>query len=149
MLVMAIVCQVKVNKYSDAAVQKGEIPKALHLIVDGQAAATLEDMVPRDAAPSAFCRGAGLFEARKQDSPPPISTNINASGAKKSARSRSPAGAVAPWPQHPRASYALFMDERRAAILESQPGASIGALSVQLTEAWRQLSDAERRKYDD
>ena len=35
MLIMAIVCQVKVSKYSDTVVKKGEVPKALHLIVDG------------------------------------------------------------------------------------------------------------------
>lgn len=65
MLIMAIVCQVKISKYSETVVKKGEVPKALHLIVDGQADAVLEDFLPRSPRPSQFCRGVDPFAKPK------------------------------------------------------------------------------------
>jgi len=56
MLVLAICCQVKVNKYSESVVRKGEIPKALHLIIDGKAQIVYEDHVRREVEPSEHCR---------------------------------------------------------------------------------------------
>ena len=56
MLVLAIVCQVKVNKYSESVVQRGEIPKGLHLIIDGKAQIVYEDSVLREIDPSDYCR---------------------------------------------------------------------------------------------
>jgi hypothetical protein len=56
MLVLAICCQVKVNKYSESVVRKGEIPKALHLIIDGKAQIVYEDQVRREQEASEFCR---------------------------------------------------------------------------------------------
>ena len=56
MLVLAIVCQVKVNKYSESVVQRGEIPKGLHLIIDGKAQIVYEDSVLREIDPSEYCR---------------------------------------------------------------------------------------------
>lgn len=56
MFVLAIVCQVRVNKYSESVVQKGEIPKGLHLIIDGNAQITYEDTALREIEPSEFCR---------------------------------------------------------------------------------------------
>ena len=38
----------KVWKYSDHVVKKGEIPKALHLVVDGEAAVTFEETIVKD-----------------------------------------------------------------------------------------------------
>jgi hypothetical protein len=56
MMVMAICCQVKVNKYSESVVQKGEVPKALHVIIDGKGQIIYEDKVLRETLPSEFCR---------------------------------------------------------------------------------------------
>ena len=67
MLTMAIVCQVKISKYSETVVKKGEVPKALHLIVDGQADAVLEDFLPRSPKPSQFCRGVDPFARPKPE----------------------------------------------------------------------------------
>ena len=44
------------NKYSESVVRKGEIPKALHLIVDGKAQIVYEDFVRREIEPSEHCR---------------------------------------------------------------------------------------------
>ena len=84
MLVMAIVCQVRVSKYSETVVKKGEVPKALHLIVDGQADAVLEDQLRRSPRPSEFCRGVGLFDPPKREKRPnPAHTQSQESAAKK------------------------------------------------------------------
>jgi len=67
MLVLAIVCQVKVNKYSESVVQRGEIPKGLHLIIDGKAQIVYEDSVLREVDPSEYCR-----ESQKPKDPIPF-----------------------------------------------------------------------------
>ena len=56
MIVMAIVCQVKVHKYSEYVVQKGEIPKGLHLIVEGEGKVVFDDAIERAVEPSGYCR---------------------------------------------------------------------------------------------
>lgn len=61
MLIMAIVCQMKVNKYSEHVVKRGEIPRALHLVVDGEATVTFEETILKDAESSEHCRGKGTF----------------------------------------------------------------------------------------
>ena len=56
MLVLAIVCQVKVSKYSERVVSKGEIPRGLHLIIDGEADLVYDDLIHRQVNPSLYCR---------------------------------------------------------------------------------------------
>ena len=45
MAALAMICQVKVSKLAERVVQKGEIPKGLHLIVDGEAQLVYDDAV--------------------------------------------------------------------------------------------------------
>ena len=61
MLIMAIVCQMKVFKYSEHVVKKGEIPKALHLVVDGEAAVTFEETIMKDGQSNPFTKAKGVF----------------------------------------------------------------------------------------
>jgi hypothetical protein len=56
MIVLAMVCQVKVSKYSESVVQRGEIPKGLHLIIEGEAQVVCDDAVYRELQPSRYCR---------------------------------------------------------------------------------------------
>ena len=61
MMIMALVCQMKVNKYSEHVVSRGEIPKALHLIIDGEAATMFEETIIKDADGSEHKLGKGIF----------------------------------------------------------------------------------------
>ena len=45
MIVLAMVCQMKVSRLGERVVQKGEIPKGLHLVVEGEAQAVYDDAV--------------------------------------------------------------------------------------------------------
>ena len=56
MLVLAIVCKVKQFGYSETVVDKGEVPKGMHLIIEGEAQAIFDQNMPRETSPSEFCR---------------------------------------------------------------------------------------------
>lgn len=51
----------KVFKYSDHVVKKGEIPKALHLVIDGEAAVTFEETIIKDGQSDPFIKAKGVF----------------------------------------------------------------------------------------
>lgn len=67
MAVLAMICQVKVSKLAERVVQKGEIPKGLHLIIDGEAQVVYDDAVQRELQPSQHCR-----EMQRPRGPPPF-----------------------------------------------------------------------------
>ena len=46
----------KVSRLGERVVQKGEIPKGLHLVVEGEAQAVYDDAVQRELCPSTHCR---------------------------------------------------------------------------------------------
>jgi hypothetical protein len=71
MIVLAMVCQVKVSKYSESVVQRGEIPKGLHLIIEGEAQVVYDDAVYRELQPSRYCR-----EMQRPPTPPPFKFGV-------------------------------------------------------------------------
>lgn len=144
MLVMAIVCQVKVSKYSETVVKKGEVPKALHLIVDGQADAVLEDLLPRSPRPSQFCRGVSPFVVPKLDKKPPTANNPESTSTVDVRRFLKMAR-----PEPPLAPFAFYVKERRE-LMQQRPGQeSAAATTREFVEAWKTMSNDEKNIYKD
>lgn len=42
-VVKAIICQMKINKYQESIVQRGEIPRGMHILIDGEAQVVFDD----------------------------------------------------------------------------------------------------------
>ena len=52
-------------------------------------------------------------------------------------------------PKRPQSSYFLFMNDRRPALQKEKPDLKFGELTKELTETWKNMSDKEKKKYED
>lgn len=52
-------------------------------------------------------------------------------------------------PKRPSSSYFIFVQERRAQVSETMPGAKMGELAKKLTEHWNALGAEEKKEFDD